>query len=271
MIPVDIVRHFLKDIEDGVADGFGRLGFRYISLDNPDTRAYLKMQRGQTGVMVTKPSRILNPGILRPHDVILSLDGRKISNSGNIRLADGQSRHFFSYVAEKQIGEKVRVSLIRDGDVIEREMTVCKMYEKIEPRLYDRRPEYFIIGGFVFTKLSYSYLDEWGKNSPPDSLLRFIDEEKDSPDDSIVVLAGVLGDRVNLGYDQLAARQLIAVNGKKIRSLRELAAVVDAGRGEYITFNFADDLPVILNLGKLRSESPHILQRYQVPNDRYLR
>jgi len=35
MVPIDIVRHFLKDIEDGRYDGFPQLGVYTEMLENP--------------------------------------------------------------------------------------------------------------------------------------------------------------------------------------------------------------------------------------------
>ena len=271
MIHSDVIRHFLKDIEDGLVDGFGTIGFQFITLDNADTRAYLKMKPGQSGVMVSQISPGTDRNLLKANDVILAIDGERIANNGNIRLADGQPRHFVTRVSSKQVGEKVKLTLLRNGEVIESEVPVRKFHEQVEARLYDQRPEYFIIGGLVFTKLSYSYLGEWGKNMPPAELLRLIGEEKESPDDAVVVLATVLGDRVNIGYENLEAIRLVAINGRKIRNLKEVAKIAETGKGEYITFEFEDHLPVILNLAKLRSATPHILRRYQVPADRYLK
>ena len=271
MIPSEVIRHFLKDIEDGLVDGFGRLGFKFINLDNADTRAYLKMKPEQSGIMVCRVFPGTDRNLIRENDVILAIDGHRIANNCNIRLPDGQPRHFLAVVTEKQVGEKVKLSLLRNGEVMEAELPVRKFHEKVEARIYDQRPEYFIIGGLVFTKLSYSYLDEWEKNSPPEELLRNIDEEKSAPDDCVVVLSMVLGDRVNIGYEGLAARRLISINGKNIRNLKEVAEIAGKSKGEYITFLFENDLPIILNLAKIRSATPYILRRYQIPADRYLK
>jgi len=271
MIPSDVIKHFFKDIEDGQADGFGMLGFEYISLDNPDTRAYLKMTPDQTGIMVSKVFPGTDRNALKVGDAVLAIDGKTIANNGNIRLPDGQARHFITVANSKQLGEKVALTLLRDGKIVNSELTVRKIHEQVEPFLYDRRPEYYIIGGLVFTKLSYSYLMSWGKNDPPAPLLRKINREKASPDDNVVVLSLVLGDEVNIGYNRIIARELDSVNGKKIRNLKELVETVEKCRDEYITFSFAEDLPVILNLKHLREANPRILKRYRVPADRYLK
>ena len=271
MIPGEIISHFFDDIKDGRADGFGTLGFRFIPLDNPDTRAYLKMKPEQTGIMVNKIFPGTDGNALKVGDVILAVDGKKVANNGNIRLADGQPRHFSTVISAKQIGDKVSLTVLRNGEIVNSELAVRKFHEQVEPFLYDRRPEYFIIGGLVFTRLSYSYLLEWGKNDPPPELLRKIGEEKASPGDNTVVLAQVLGDEVNVGYQDIGPVELVAINGRNVHSLKEAVEIVESCRNEYITFMFAEELPVTLNLGKLRAATPRILQRYRIPADRYMK
>ena len=271
MIPSEIIRHFFEDIKDGRVDGFGQVGFTYISLDNPDTRAYLKMNADQTGVMVSKIQPGTDKNALKVNDVILAIDGKKIANNGNIRLADGQPRHFNTVSAAKQVGEKVKLTLLRDGKVVESELEVRKLHEQVEPHLYDRRPEYYIIGGLAFTRLTYSYLREWNKNDQPAPLLRRLDKENPSPDESVVLLAQVLGDEVNVGYQRLDSLVLLSINGKKVRNLKEAVEMVENCKDEYITFMFEDDMPVTLNLAKLRAATPRILERYRISADRYLK
>ena len=271
MIPSDIIRHFFDDIQDGKVDGFGLMGFSYITLDNPDTRAYLKMSSDQTGVMVSKVYPGTDHDALKVGDVILAVDGKKIANNGNIRLPDGQPRHFTTVASAKQIGDKVKLTLLRDGKVVESELAVRKLHEQVATHLYDRRPEYYVVGGLVFTPLSYSYLLEWGKNNPPALLTGRIGRENTAPDEQVVLLAQVLADEVNVGYQYLDSRVLLSVNGKKVRNLKEAVEMVENCKDEYITFMFEEDTPVTLNLARLRAATPRILERYRVPADRYLR
>ena len=271
IIPYEIIRHFFDDIKDGKADGFGVLGFTFGSLDNPDTRAYLGMKPDQTGIMVCKIHPGTDGSALKVGDVILALDGKKVANNGNIRLADGQPRHFTTIPASKQIGEKVKLTLLRDGRIVDSELPVRRFNEQVEPHLYDHRPQYYIIGGLVFTRLTYSYLLEWGKSDPPAPLMRRIGREKTSPEENVVVLAQVLGDEVNVGYQNLDSLVLVAINGKKVHNLAEAVEMVEKCRDKYITFMFEEDTPVTLDLEKLRAATPKILERYRVPADRYLK
>ena len=269
MIPYEIIMHFFEDIKDGKVDGFGNLGFLYFPLDNPDTRAFLKMKPGQTGILVRKVFKEFDNNMLQNGDVILSIDGKKVANNGNIRLADGQPRFFNTLISAKQIGESVRVELLRNGKNMTFEMPVQKAPEKIEPYLYDRHPEYFIIGGLVFTRLTSSFMLTFGKAYPPFDVLQKFGEMKDSQDDNVVVLTQVLGDEVNVGYQDLGVMVLSTINGQKVHSLRKAAEMVEKCKDEYITFEFESDVPVTLNINKLRTATPHILDRYRIPADRF--
>ena len=269
MIPYEIISHFFDDIKDGKVDGFGNLGFLYLPLDNPDTRAYLKMKPDQTGILVRKVHKENVDNGLKAGDVILSIDGKKVANNGNIRLADGQPRYFSTVISAKQIGETVRVELLRDGEVLTMDLPVQKSNDRVEPYLYDRRPEYFIIGGLVFTRLTYSYLLTFGSNTPPMEMVEKLRGVKDSPDDNVVVLTQVLGDEVNVGYQNFDSMVLVSINGKKVRNLREVVEMVENCKDEYITFEFENDIPVTLNIGKLREATPRILERYNITADRF--
>ena len=269
MIPYEIIRHFFDDIKDGKVDGFGSLGFLYMPLDNPDTRAFLKMKPGQTGILIRKVFKEFGSNVLQTGDVILSIDGKKIANNGNIRLTDGQPRFFNTLVSARQIGENVKVELLRNGEVLVSDIPVQKAPDKIEPYLYDRHPEYYIIGGLVFTRLTSSYLLTFGKAYPPPEIIQKDGEMRASPDDSVVVLAQVLGDEVNVGYQNLDSLVLNSINGQKVHNLHEVVEFVENSKNEYITFEFEGDIPITLNIGKLREATPKILDRYSIPADRF--
>ena len=161
------------------------------------------------------------------------------------------------------------LKLLRDGKVLTLDMPIQKTNEQIEPYLYDKRPEYFIIGGLVFTRLTSSYLLTFGNSTPPMEMLEKIRDVKDSPDDNVVVLTQVLGDEVNVGYQNFDSMVLASINGKKVHNLREAVELVESCKDEYITFEFEGDVPVTLNIGKLRAATPKILDRYHITADRF--
>lgn len=269
MIPYEIIQHFFEDIKDGKVDGFGDLGFVPMPLENPDTRAYLKMQPGQTGLLINDVFKDYRD-IVHVGDVVLSIDGRKIANNGNIRLPDGQPRDFTTIIKAKQLGETVKLELLRDGKQITAELPIRKILFQADPDLYDRRPEYYIIGGLVFTRLTRGYLQIFGNSPYPLTISQKLGEEKEKPDDNVVILDRVLIDDVNVGYEFLDSDVLISINGKKVHNLREAVEMVENCKDEYITFLFDGNTFVTLNIGKLRAATPRILDRYRIPVDRYI-
>ena len=269
MIPHEIIQHFFEDIKDGKVDGFGDLGFMPTSLENPDTRAYLKMKPEQTGLLVCKVIKE-DSDVVHVGDVVLSIDGKKIANNGNIRLPDGQPRAYTTISDAKQVGETVKLELLRDGNLMTVELPVRKIPVLVDPYLYDRRPEYFIIGGLVFTRLTHSYLLIFGNTPYPLAIRQKLAEEKENPDDNVVILDRVLIDEVNVGYEFLDSEVLVSINGKKVHNLREAVEMVENCKDEYITFLFEGNIRATLNIGKLRAATPQILDRYRIPADRYI-
>ncbi len=268
MIPTEIIKHFLKDMEDGKVDGFGNVGFRFTSLENEDAREYLKMEKGQTGVRIIHVFKS-NEKLLQVDDVLLTVDDVPIANNGNIRTKTGDARSFLTLVDQKQIGETVKLTVLRSAKVMTVEFPIRKIEFQCHRFLYDKLPDYYIIGGFVFTSLSYSFLDEWGKHDPPEELGRKMLLEKDYDDQEVIVLSTVLADRLNLGYQNLRAEVLVKVNDKHVRNLKELISMVENNQDEFITFCFGEEkIPVTLNRVKMLERTPDILKNYRVPADR---
>lgn len=268
MIPYEIIKHFLNDWEDGKIDGFGVLGFKYATLDNPDTRRYLKMKPDQTGVLISSLFKQVPDGTVQKNDVLLAIDGKTVANNGNIRMPNGEPRNFTVQVMEKQLGETVNLTLLRDGQIVSVALPVQKFGEMVNERLYDKLPDYYVIGGLVFTTLSYSYLDSWNAGEAPTALVAKVYKEKESPDQDVVVLSLIMADEVNMGYQNIDCVELTHVNGQKVKNLKDLIATIEQSNDEFITFTVGEDFPIILDLKKLKAATPRILERYRVPADR---
>ena len=281
MIPMEVIRHFLKDLDNGKVDGFGSLPFETINLDNPDMRRSLRMKPGQTGVLVYEFKQGVPHDGIELNDVLLSIDGHRIANSGNVRRHDERQRSLTSIVRGKQIGDEVEFGVLRNGREMTLRMPVSKPMPLCHPHLYDTIPSYFILGGFIFTPLTGNLLDEISLmdpymelDSPPDdnvSKLRGYQKQyRERPDDEVVLLHSVLGDAVNIGFVDCNLLVVKKVNGKPVRNLRMLAEVADGCKEQYITFTMQDGRPITLDIQRLRDATPRILKRYRVPADRML-
>lgn len=269
MIHSEIIEHFLKDLEDGKVDGFGMLQARMLGLENPDTRKFLKMKDGQSGVLICEIAKI--PGVdcpIKEGDVILSVDGFKVMNNGNIRTPDNTNRFFTTLIHAKQMGESVNMKILRNGEQLDVAFVPHKYCDRLEPMLYDVEPSMFMIGGFVFTKLSLSFLNEWGDNVPPTELSDEIGKDRVSHDSELVVLSETLGDEVNMGYQFFSNMILESVNGKKIENLKDLADTIDALDEGFATFKFKGKLIATLDVKKMKAARDRIMKNYGMTSDR---
>ena len=108
MIPTTVISHFLKDVEDGTYDGFGKLGVSlFPGLHNPYYKEYLKIPPVEDGVVVTDIS--LNStsfGKLQKGDVLTKVGDFNIDNDGRIFI-DGLTLSMSEAADRKQVGEKI--------------------------------------------------------------------------------------------------------------------------------------------------------------------
>jgi S1-C subfamily serine protease len=61
MVPVKVLKHFLRDLEDGHYDGFPSLGIKLQDMENPDLRRKYKVNEGMTGVLITQVLKTPRP------------------------------------------------------------------------------------------------------------------------------------------------------------------------------------------------------------------
>ena len=115
IIPPDVIRHFLVDIRDGKVDGFPEGLFSWETMENPAKRRYYGMDSGQTGVVADVDSA-LGKDTLCCDDILLEVDGYKVSNIGRIRLAGGVARSFAYLFYTRQLGEKGWIAEVNAPD-----------------------------------------------------------------------------------------------------------------------------------------------------------
>jgi S1-C subfamily serine protease len=154
IIPTPVVRRFLKDIEDGKYDPYADLGITDFPLHNPAMRKALGLPDDGKGVLVTNviPTSS-SDGILKPGDVVMSLDGKPVDSAGMVTI-DGENVNLNEIVERKFAGDKVAVRFLRDGgwndvEIQLKPLTWSRMYA-IE---YEKKPRYMVFAGLVFQPL----------------------------------------------------------------------------------------------------------------------
>ena len=267
IIPPDIIRHFLTDIQDGRVDGFPDLLFAWDQMESPAKRRYYKMDSGRTGVIVDHVDSELGKDSLRTDDVILEIDGHKVSNNGRIRLEGGVARSLFYPIYTRQIGKRIPVKVLRAGAVVDTFVTAAKNNRRTRRWMYNKRPDYFVYGGLVFTTVSYDYLVR-SKASFHDDIAK----SKEFPDDEPVVISFTFADKGIEGYLGICKSLVRSVNGVKVRNLRHLTELVDQCQDGFVCFNVDQnnewDLKLIVDAKEMRETTKRVMKRNLIPADR---
>ena len=273
IIPTPIIKHFLDDIKDGHYDGFPDDGIYVQLMENETLKAHYKMKK-RTGVLITTVLKnSSSDGYLKVGDVILSVDGYTLSDDNSVKT-ETLERVASNYLIRRHfIGDKARMTILRQGKKIDLEVPMKKFISKI-PFEHEVQPQYYIYGGLVFMPLTRNYLYAWGsgwaQKAPLEFLhaLQYADLEETTPKE-IVFLQGALQDRVNAGYTP--RNEIITkVNEHNISSLVELSNLIEAEKGDVVITTQRGNTYVI-NKKSAQETQERILQRYGVRAKSYMR
>ncbi|MCD6093441.1 MAG: trypsin-like peptidase domain-containing protein [Candidatus Omnitrophica bacterium] len=275
MVPAPVIRRFLKDISDGSYEGIPALGVLWQSMENPSIRFKYNMQKEQSGVLIV---RIIPDSaaakVLKPGDILLSIEGRDIENDGTIKFRNDE-RIYFSYaIQSKYIGDSVRLKILRRGRVIPMRirltnlLTSCHLVPYMQ---YDTSPTYYIVGGLVFQPLTMNYLQSWPDLSyAPSNLVNYcLNGQISKERKQVIVLTKVLADEINVDYEWLEDEVISRVNGKKISTMKDLVQAVEENTGKYDVFIVeGTGRQIVLNKDGLSEANRRILERYKINSDR---
>jgi S1-C subfamily serine protease len=244
MVPTPVISRFLKDVSDGRYDGYVDLGITYGKLQNPAQRKFLGLKDDGRGVLV---ETVVAAGpcakILRPGDVLLSIDNHPIASDGNVELE----------------GERV------------------EMPEVVAPYLmqshrYDVRPRYVVYGGLLFQPLSLDLLEAY---QPTDLRLRHffdfyvIDQiYLEHPD--VIVLTNILPDPINTYLAPYRGGIVDQINGKKIHTLEELSQTLAEPADRLVIDMIGDGPPLVLDPRQVEAARERIRMRYNVVREQNL-
>lgn len=279
VVPLTVIRHFLADIADGRYDGYPELGLVSGKMLNPAMRRLAGLPEGSTGVIVYDFMRgAAAESVLRPHDVLVSVDGHPIRNDGSI-LVDGERYSLEETIERKQVGDEVVFGVLRGGKSLSCTFRLNKVPVRMDrARSYDKQPDYFISGGFVFQPLSRGYLETWSGNcwDTADKRLLYYFEcyfsdglYLDNPEP--VVMTRVLPAAVNRYSSSQTNLVVRRVNGRPVKGLRDVVEAFGSPLGGYhlIEYDGAGG-PDVLDAAATAAANQAILEEYGIPADRHL-
>ena len=278
-IPVEVIGHFLTDLEDGTYDGYPELGTVAAKLENPAARAYAGMKADETGIRIESLTRGCSAeAVLKPGDIVTHINDYSVANDGTIswnelRLDSGV------LVDQIQKGGTIQMRIIRG----EKRMAVEVPLNHYNPspwqgKRYGQRPEYYIYAGLVFVPLNRETLETYGGNwfaKINQELIYdfyFRSSEKNEPIDTpFVMQIRRLDHAVNAEEAHFLYQIIDSVNGQKVSTLKQLASALESATApqQVIRFKYGNTITV-LDREKAEAAHPEILKQYSIQKDRNL-
>lgn len=272
MVPAPIIRRFLDGVRRGKDPHVPGIGITTQPLENPALRRHLGMQRGDSGVLITAVQFGSSAyGVLQPGDVLMQLDTLRIADNGTVQYRGRFRCQFDAVVGDHHVGDVIRARILRAGQRLQVRLTLLPMAWLVPRTEYERLPSWYLFGGLVFQRLTAEYLRIWGEqwwDKAPKELLHLYRAGDRKPDrQEVIVLAQVLADAVNVGYEPFTNDVVVAVAGNSPANLREFVQQIDAMRGE-VLLQMSSGAKILLDADEARAAHSRILSRYRVPGDR---
>lgn len=224
IIPTPVVRRFLKDVEDKKYDHYADLGISDFPLHNPAMRKALGLPDDGKGVLITRvvPTSS-SDGILKPGDILLSLDGLPVDSAGMVTI-DGENMNLNEIVERKFAGDKVAVRFLRDGGWNDVEITLKPLHwSRMYSIQYEKKPRYMVFAGLVFQPLDTNLFaaakfdDVTVRRLYTDYVPKGLFQEKRD----IVLLTRVESDPVTSQLSRFAGSAVEKINGVEVTDLQQ--------------------------------------------------
>jgi hypothetical protein len=265
-----MVKHFLKDIEDGKYDGFADVGMVTQKMENPTIKKYYHIDENSTGNLVdTIVYNASLKGMIEANDIITAIDGHKIEDDGTVAFRKHEYTSFNYFVDQHQMGETVAFDIVRDRKKIQVKVPLKNRADDlllVKTTCYDKMPRYFIYGGYIFSPLSRNLLNSSGRNRL--KLRYFASQWPTEKKKEVVVLLKVLASDISRGHYGITLWPVEKLNGETFDSFDTFYKRVQAFDGKYLVLEDKDGVKVIIDRQKAMARQQDILSKYNIEFDR---
>jgi S1-C subfamily serine protease len=273
MSPTPVIQRFLKDISDGRYDKYVDLGLTYSKLLNPAQRHFLGLKDDDRGVLIPT---VVAAGpcakSVKSGDVLLEIDDHPIASDATVEL-EGERVEMPEVVERKFKRDKVKLEILRDKQPVTAnvELDTVPPY-LIQGHSYDVRPRYVVYGGLLFQPLDLELIDAY---QPSDLRLRhyfdfFVLEQIYLEHPEVIVLTNILPDPINTYLSAYRGNIVDQINGKKIRTLDELAQAFAERPERFVINMIGDGPPLVLDPKQIDAARERIRRRYNVLQEQNL-
>lgn len=274
MIPVPVIKRFLKDVEDGRYDHYVDLAASDFPIENPAQAKALGLNGGGVGVMVGDVEPAGSVGdILKVGDVILSIDDNPVLNNGLVRF-EGELMDMNEIVERKFAGDKIKLAYLRDGKQMESTVTLKRFDPYVRlGATYNQRPHYIVFAGLVFQPMDRNLMDAHQIRDRTVSYVfdNFLTDKLYVERPEPVILTTVLPDEVNTWLTPYAHSIVDEINGVKITSLKDVQTALSKKDTAFVEIRMLEkNRPLILKRELAEAAHPRIMQTYNIQGDAFL-
>jgi len=270
LVPVSMVKHFLKDMEDGKYDGFADIGLGTQKLENPAIRRYYGLDANVSGKLINKVVHNSSlSGLVKEGDILTAVDGHNIEDDGTVEFRKHEYSYFHYFIDQYQMGESVMFDIIRDQKPLQVKAllkhTADDMY-LVKTTRYDVMPSYFVYGGYVFSPLTRNLILSTNKNRLKLSYLASKWQESDKSE--VVVLLKVLASDMSRGDNDFGMWPIDKVNGETFKNFKEFYEKVNAMTDNYLVLEDKEGVKVIIDRQEAQAKQSSILKKYNIEYDK---
>ncbi|HAV63023.1 MAG TPA: peptidase S1 [Verrucomicrobiales bacterium] len=276
-IPPNVMRHFLKDVEDGVYHGFPQAGVKLTDTFNPALREMLQLPDEDRGTRIDFIVPDATKEFLKVDDVILQVGDYPVASDGTITYRNNIVNMGMA-VSEYQHGDKVPLKVWRKGEELEVELPVFVLTDDRATGNQYTLPRYYVYGGLVFTPLSRDYLTtlggSWMDNVSQDIVHELYyrrDMEPEKKRTEPIMLSEVLTHPVNINFEVKGRVMVDKINGIRIDKLEDVIRAFDTNTNaqhliEFSPMNHLEGL----DRADADQANPAILSQFGITSDRRL-
>ncbi|WP_133124543.1 PDZ domain-containing protein, partial [Leptospira ellisii] len=273
-------RHFKQFLNTPGKDIFPYKGFRFRPVTDFAVRKYYGMGEKESGILVADvvPGSSAS-GVLKLEDIILEFGGKKVDSKGYVEhpLYGKQVLSFLAHSGDffgYSLGKEIPITILRDKKRISLDMKLKPFPHSAVRIPFKNSPinnDYAVEGGFVFLELSEALLEEWGKDwrSRVDRKLLYLFDyakfhEKEGDSGKIVLLSQVLPDESNNGFHDLSFKIVEKLDGKPVRSVKDLKTSIREGKDGYSLISLDDGTEIALDRARLDEINDRIYKSYKI-------
>ncbi len=270
LVPVNMVKHFIKDMKDGKYDGFADLGLGTQKLENPAIRRYYGLDDNVSGKLIVKVVHNSSlSGSMQEGDILTAVDGHRVENDGTVEFRKHEFTHYQHFVDAYQMGEMITLDIIRDKQKMQIEAPLKHIADDmylVKTTRYDTMPSYFVYGGYVFSPLTRNLIVSTNRNRLKLSYLAGKWQEKEKSEG--VVLLKVLASDMSRGDNDFAMWPIDKVNGEPFKNFKEFYEKMKTLKSKYIVLEDNDGVKVIIDRKEAQKKQGAILKKYNIEFDK---